>query len=105
MTCLPHIEVGNCVGLKALFTQSIAQTLFFGNYCYCNCQDLEYVIEPSHHPVEGEEESFSAVTYLKRLREFKVEGCDRLKFIFPFSVAQRLSSLQEIVVKGASYWQ
>ena len=39
--------------------------------------------------------------FLKRLREIKVEGCDRLKFIFPLSVAQRLPSLQEIVVKGA----
>jgi len=102
MTCLSHIEVGNCVGLKTIFTQSIAQTLrFLETIVICDCRELEYIIEPSDPHVEGEEESFSTVAYLERLREIRVEGCGRLKFILPLSIAQRLPSLTKMSVKGA----
>ena len=88
--------------MKTLFTQSIAQTLcFLETIVICNCQELEYFIEPSDHHVEGKEESFSTVTYLERLRKISIERCERLKFIFPLSVAQRLPSLKEMSVKGA----
>ncbi|KAJ8449981.1 hypothetical protein Cgig2_029343 [Carnegiea gigantea] len=97
----------SCPNLEDLFFAGIEEsepthlTLRFPHTEVAEPSEVEYITEPSDHHVEGEEESFSAVTYLERLREIKVEGCDRLNFIFPLSVAQRLPSLEEIIVKGA----
>ena len=99
---LENLEVIGCKKLVHLFTPVLFQSLQKLKFLEINrCDELEHII------VENVEEQVSSESHLQplcfpKLERANVGYCNKLKYLFPMTVADSLLELQSLVVKENS---
>ncbi|KMT12698.1 hypothetical protein BVRB_4g087960 [Beta vulgaris subsp. vulgaris] len=105
LSYLRHITLNDSKSFpKCIFTHSMVQTLQYLEIIEVfNCMELESIFDPAveQKATASQQSSSSAVTCLPNLKALLVQGCDRLRTIFPLSVARRLPKLETVYVKRA----
>ncbi|KAI4313430.1 hypothetical protein L6164_026413 [Bauhinia variegata] len=97
---LRKLEIENCPKLMIVFPSHIGssinslETLFI-----TNCDSLEHVFEETHSEISGVPAS---VLCFPNLQQVHVQRCERLKYLFPASVANTLGKLQSLKIENCS---
>lgn len=96
---LRHIYINDCISLTSLFTFRAAQTLTALEHLELrNCKALETIIED----FEGWTISTSRISIsFQNLAYLFIDGCDKLKSVFPISIARCLPKLETVHVQGS----
>nr|POF06829.1 disease resistance protein rps2 [Quercus suber] len=96
---LEDLEVIGCKKLTHLFTPALAQSLQKLKFLEIeSCDELEHLI------VENAEEQVSSESHLQplcfpKLKTVLVRYCNKLKYLFPMTIADSLLELQKLEVK------
>ncbi|KMT12701.1 hypothetical protein BVRB_4g087990 [Beta vulgaris subsp. vulgaris] len=100
---LRHIIVKDSVALsKSLFPRNIAQALgSLETLGVINCNELENLIEPARYQDSTQLHENNSATCFPCLGYLSVYQCDKLKTVFPLSVAQSLPELRGIFLRRA----
>ncbi|KAJ4846530.1 hypothetical protein Tsubulata_013530 [Turnera subulata] len=106
-SCFPHLKtiwVVDCPRLKVLFPLGLAVNLpNLEEIKVLGCKELEELVESR----EGGEEQQQGTrnlqnNYFSHLKTIEVEGCSRLKVLFPLGLPVNLSNLEKIKVSGCN---
>ncbi|GAU33594.1 hypothetical protein TSUD_359730 [Trifolium subterraneum] len=104
-TCFPKLErlsVTKCNRLKFVFSTSILR--FLPQLCYISieeCEELEHIIEDDLENKDNSN-SLSSTTCFPKLEQLAVIKCNKLKFVFPFSVCKELPKLKVLMIAEAN---
>ncbi|XP_048497664.2 uncharacterized protein LOC104891662 [Beta vulgaris subsp. vulgaris] len=100
---LRHITVKDSVALsKSLFPRNIAQALgSLETLKVANCNELENLIEPARDQDSTQLHENNSATCFPCLMYLAVYKCEKLKTVFPLSVAQSLPELRDIFLRRA----
>ncbi|XP_030928431.1 probable disease resistance protein At4g27220 [Quercus lobata] len=99
---LEYLKVKECKKLTHLFTPALAQSLQKLKFLEIEgCDELEHII------VENVEEQVSSESHLQplcfpNLKRVNVTYCNKLKYLFPMTIADSLLELKILVVKENS---
>ena len=99
---LEYLKVKGCKKLTHLFTPALAQSLPKLKFLEIGwCDELEHII------VENVEEQVSSENHLQplcfpKLISVKVRYCNKLKYLFPVTIADSLLELKILIVKENS---
>ena len=99
---LEELEVLGCNELKHLFTPILARSLQSLKWLEIRtCDEVEYLI------AKDEEDQILSKNHLQplyfpKLENVSVKGCNKLKYLFPITMADSLLKLTILKVKGAS---
>ncbi|XVE50610.1 hypothetical protein DITRI_Ditri01bG0177200 [Diplodiscus trichospermus] len=101
---LTTLELSNCKRLKKVFSLTIARNLpNLKHLRISECEDLEHIVAKDDNNERDQMSSsmgqFQPICF-RSLHEIKIRRCDKLKTLFPASVA--LPHLEKIMVDGAS---
>ncbi|KMT12711.1 hypothetical protein BVRB_4g088080 [Beta vulgaris subsp. vulgaris] len=100
---LRHITVKDSVALsKSLFPRNITQALgSLETLKVANCNELENLIEPARDQDSTQLHENNSATCFPCLMYLSVYKCEKLKTVFPLSVAQSLPKLSGITLSRA----
>jgi hypothetical protein len=99
---LEELEVFGCNKLKHLFTPILARSLqSLKRLEIRTCDEVEYLIAKDEEDQILSENHLQPL-YFPKLEIVSVKGCNKLKFLFPITMADSLLKLTILKVKGAS---
>ncbi|GAU33592.1 hypothetical protein TSUD_359700 [Trifolium subterraneum] len=104
-TCFPKLQrlfVTKCNRLKFVFSTSILR--FLPQLCNLRieeCEELEHIIEDDLENKDNSN-SLSSTTCFPKLEVLVVIKCNKLKFVFPFSVCKELPKLKVLMIAEAN---
>jgi hypothetical protein len=99
---LEELEVFGCNKLKHLFTPILARSLQSLKWLEIRtCDEVEYLIAKDEEDQILSENHLQPL-YFPKLKIVSVKGCNKLKYLFPITMADSLLKLTILKVKGAS---
>ncbi|KAI4313427.1 hypothetical protein L6164_026411 [Bauhinia variegata] len=97
---LRKLEIENCRKLVIIFPSHIGSSInSLETLLITNCESLEHVFEETHSEISGVPAS---VLCFPNLQQVHVQRCERLKYLFPASVANTLGKLQRLKIENCS---
>lgn len=92
---LTKLIVGGCNNLRCLFSSSMVYSLVQLQYLEIfKCQILEVIFDTEDPNFESPKNAPS----FQKLKTVIIDGCSRLKYVFPASVANSLSQLESLYI-------
>ncbi|CAJ2663191.1 unnamed protein product [Trifolium pratense] len=101
-TCFPKLEtllIIKCNKLKFVFSSSMLRFLPMLLYLWIeDCKELEHIIEDH----DGLENKNNSTTCFPKLQVLLIIKCNKLKFVFPFSVCKEVPELTFLMITEAN---
>ena len=102
LNILEKLKVSGCNELKHLFTPILARSLQSLKWLEIRtCDEVEYLIAKDEEDQILSENHLQPL-YFPKLKIVNVKGCNKLKYLFPITMANSLLKLTILKVKGAS---
>ncbi|XP_022766684.1 probable disease resistance protein At4g27220 [Durio zibethinus] len=100
---LTQLMLIDCKSLRYVFPPMLAQHLSHLSYlCVKGCEALEQIIDQDQSSTSSSNAQLQPTISFPSLRKIWIIGCNKLKCLFPISVAHCLLNLEEFKVEGAS---
>ncbi|KAJ6704272.1 RESISTANCE PROTEIN RGA2 putative-RELATED [Salix viminalis] len=113
LSCLTYLKVSRCEKLTHVFTGSMVASLVqLQSLDISDCEELEQIIAKDNDDEKGQILSGSDLQSLcfPNLRKVEINGCNKLRSLFPVAMAAGLPKLEALKVRDSSqllgvFWQ